>query len=211
MIRKIHCLATLLVLLILTACGPRGIQYTATLDDLGCSATRSVAVAVLDERPYVLNKEKEPSYVGTMRGGFGNPFGTQTESGAPLAEDMRTTLVDSLRAHGFSVKPLVPSGTDSLDAVLDRFAASDAERLIVLELKEWHSDYSPRSFGPERSELFVNADLAVFDRQRNAIARNHLQEELALPSGWPEKTVPEVYRKKIRQLIGDPRICRALR
>jgi hypothetical protein len=42
------------------------------------------------------------------------------------------------------------------------------------------------------------------------MAKNNIKEDLTLPSGWPMETVPEVYQTKIRQLIDDPRICRAL-
>lgn len=208
--RRTHVTAMILVILIIIGCGPRGIRYTATLNNLECSSTRSVAVAVFDERPYILNKEKDPSYVGIMRGGYGNPFITRTESGAALADDMMTTVTDSLRARGFAVMPLKTFTTDSLNSIMAKFSASGADRLILMEVKEWQSDYLPRAFVPERSNLFLNVEVAVFDRNQKNIVKNNLQEELTLPSGWPENTVPDVYQRKIRQLIDDSRVCRAL-
>lgn len=209
---RIHVLAMLpLIIFIIVGCGPRGIKYTATLNNLECTSNRSVAVAILDERPYILNKEKDPSYVGIMRGGYGNPFNTRTESGAPLADDMLTTVTDSLRARGFAVMPLKTSTTDSLNSVMAKFSASGADRLILMDVKEWQSDYLPRAFTPERSNLFLNVEVAVFNRNQKNIEKNNLQEELTLPSGWPENTVPDVYQRKIRQLIDDSRVCRALR
>lgn len=208
--RQTHVLAMMLVIVVIIGCGPRGIRYTATLNNLECTSNRSVAVAILDERPYILSKEKDPSYVGIMRGGYGNPFNTWTESGGPLADDMLTTVTDSLRAKGFAVVPLKTSITDSLNSVKAKFGASGADRLILIDVKEWQSDYLPRAFAAERSNLFLNVEVIVFDRNQKNIVKNNLQEELHLPSGWPENTVPDVYQRKIRQLIDDSRVCRAL-
>lgn len=209
--RKTPVLAALLLIFIVIGCGPRGIRYTATLSDLKCSSNRSVAVAVLDERPYVLKKEKNPSYVGMARGGYGNPFDMWTESGAPLADDMLSTVADSLRARGFTVTPLKTSTADSLKSVMANFSTSNADRLIFLDIKEWYSDYLPKAFTAERSTLFINVEVKVFDRnQKNMVKNNIIKEELTLPSGWPMDTVPDVYQRKIRQLMDDPRVCRGL-
>ncbi len=43
------------------------------------TGTGKVAVATVDERPYVLNGKNPPTYVGIIRGGFGNPFNRYTE------------------------------------------------------------------------------------------------------------------------------------
>lgn len=208
--KRTHVLAVMMVVFFLVGCGPRGIKYTGTLIDLKCSSKRSVAVAVLDERPYVLKKEKDPSYVGLARGGYGNPFDMWTESGAPLADDMLSTVTDSLQARGFNVTPLKTSPAESLNSVMTKLRDSHAERLFLIDMKEWYSDYLPEAFAAERSTLFVNLEVTVFDRNQKKIAKNNLQEVLNLPSGWPNDTVPEVYQSKIRQLIDDSRICRAL-
>jgi hypothetical protein len=169
-----------------------------------------VAVAILDERPYILNKDKDPSYVGIARGGYGNPFDMWTESGAPLADDMLSTVTNSLRAGGFVVTPLKTSTTDSLNSVMANFRASSADRLIFMDIKEWYHDYLPKAFTSERSNLFINVEVKVFDRNQKIIVKNNIKEELTLAAGWPMETVPDVYQTKIRQLIDDSRVCRAL-
>jgi hypothetical protein len=134
-----------------------------------------------------------------------------TESGAPLADDMLTTVTDSLSARGFADMPLKTTTMDSPNSVIAKFSASGADRLILMEVKEWQSDYLPKAFTAERSNLFINVEVAVFNRNQKSIEKSNLQEELTLPSGWPDSTVPDVYQRKIRQLIDDPRVCRALR
>ena len=53
-----------------------GNQYDYSGSDLALPITGSgdIGVAVLDVRPYVLNGDKKPDFVGLQRGGFGNPF-----------------------------------------------------------------------------------------------------------------------------------------
>jgi hypothetical protein len=206
-----HVLAMMLAFLMIVGCGPRGIRYTATINNLECSGKRSVAVAILDERPYILNRERDPNYVGIMRGGYGNPFVTRTESGEPLADDMLATLSESLRSRGFSVIQLKTSTTDSQASIMKRFSTSGADRLILMQMKEWQSDYLPKGFANERSHLFIDLKFNVFDRNRVSLARKQLREEITLPSGWPENTVPDVYQGKLRRLLNDSRICGALR
>ena len=200
-----------LVIFSLIGCGSRTIKYNATLGDLRCSSSRSVAVAVLDERPYVLKKQKEPNYVGLMRGGYGNPFDMWTESRAPLADDMLSTIADSLSTKGFAVTPVKTSAGDSMNSVLAKLKDSRAERLLLVDMKEWYSDYLPEAFAAERSTLFVNLEVTVFDRNQKKLAKHNLQEVLDLPSGWPYDTIPDIYQNKLSKLIDDARICGALK
>lgn len=203
-------MAMILVLFLMIGCGSRNIKYTGTLNDLGCSSARSVAVAVVDERPYVLKNEKVPSYVGLIRGGYGNPFDLWTESGAPLADDMLSTVTDSLKARGFKAVPVRTATGESLNSVLTKAGESQSERLLLFNIREWYSDYLPKAYTEERSNLFLEMEVTVFDRSQKKIEKNNLQEVLTLPSGWPNDTLPDVYRSKLRQLIENPRICRAL-
>jgi len=200
----------MLAVLIVAGCGPRGIRYTATLNNLECKSARSLAVAVLDERPYIRNREKDPSFVGIMRGGYGNPFNTFTESGAPLADDMLATLTDSLRAGGFAVTPVKTSPADSRNAVIDRLLVSGAQRFLLMDIREWQNDYLPKAYAAERSDLFISVEISVLNRNRKVIAGQRLKEDLSLPSGWPEKTVPDVYQRTLKRLLDETRVCQAL-
>lgn len=211
---KRHTIAGLVLvvmaIMLVAGCGPRGIRYNATLDNLRCSGKSSVAIAVVDERPYIVSREKDPSYVGTMRGGYGNPFDQFTASREPLAADVLATLSQSLQSRGYNVLPIKTSGTENKAAVMEKFSAMNADRLLILVLKEWRSDYLPRAYTSERSSLFMKADLSILDKRRRTLALANLQEEITLPSGWPEDTVPEMYQKKIRQLLDNSRICQNL-
>lgn len=62
--------------------------------------TTTIAVAAQDRRPYVVNGEKSVTYVGTQRGGFGNPFDVTTKSDAPALQDTVPTPEAQLLPEG---------------------------------------------------------------------------------------------------------------
>src|SRR3546814_13503229 len=81
------------------------------------NSSKSIAVAVVDVRPYVLDGDKAPDFSGLMRGGFGNPFDVTTDSGQPLAADFTAFIVAALqraRIPAVSV-PLTPNPAETKD------------------------------------------------------------------------------------------------
>ena len=58
-------------------------------------------LAVQDFRPYVLNGDEEPGFVGLQRGGYGNPFDVTTLTGRPMTEDMAEAMVKGLSDVGY--------------------------------------------------------------------------------------------------------------
>lgn len=90
----------------------------------------TVAISVVDLRPYILSGDKLPNFVGLLRGGFGNPFDVTTDSDRPLAEDMTISIVESLKKDNIrAIAVPVSASTDEaaarsllLNAKADRFA-----------------------------------------------------------------------------------------
>ncbi len=196
---------------VLAGCGSHKINYRGPAADLTYTGKRSLTVGVLDKRPYILNQEKPPNYVGTIRGGYGNPFNQTTESGNPLADDFRDTLAESLTTGGFSVTPLPLNPQDTSKTARKAFRASGGERFLLLTLDEWQNDYYPASYGNENTYILFNVTLRVYNRTGKVLAKKSLSGENNLPSGWPNKTVPVFYQKKVTELINAPNISRALR
>src|SRR3546814_17022357 len=81
------------------------------------NSSKSIAVAVVDVRPYVLDGDKAPDFSGLMRGGFGNPFDVTTDSGQPLSADFTASIVAALQRDGNAAVavPIAPN-TGEADA-----------------------------------------------------------------------------------------------
>lgn len=187
------------------------INYSNIKADLNYGGSRTVAVGVVDKRPYVLSGESDPRYVGTMRGGYGNPFDLWTQSGLNLSDDMAATIAESLKNKGFKVVAVKASvGKDDSKMMAD-LKASGADRIVYLSLIDWWSNYYPKSFGAEKTELIMNVELKVMDRKLKTLGSKRLKEIAIPPSGWPKDTIPGMYQKKMTELLNDRGIQKALK
>ncbi len=63
-------------------------EYRLPRLPLSVQGNSAIGLAVTDQRPYILDGDKDPNFVGLQRGGYGNPFDVTTASGRPMAEDM---------------------------------------------------------------------------------------------------------------------------
>jgi hypothetical protein len=196
----------------LAGCGSSyRINYSNVRADLNYSGTRTVAVGVLDKRPYVISGENDPRFVGTMRGGYGNPFDLWTTSDLRLSDEMASTMAESLRGKGFKVvstKAVV--GKDG-SGMLNEMKATGAQRLVFMVMNDWWSNYYPRSFGAEKSELIIDVELKVMDNSKKSLGSKKLKEIVNVESGWPQDTIPGWYKKKMTELLNDKGIQKALK
>jgi hypothetical protein len=197
--------------LMLAGCGNLyRINYSNIKANLNYSGSRSVSVGVLDQRPYILKGENDPKYVGTIRGGYGNPFDLWTQSDLRLTDEMAATVADSLRSKGFNVLTVKAEVGKDGSVMLSEMKSSGAERLIFMEVKDWWSNYYPASFGAEKTELIMNVELKVIDQNQRVLGSSRLEGTAIPPSGWPKDTIPGFYQKKMTELLNDQNIQRAL-
>jgi len=187
------------------------INYSNIRADLQYSGSRSVAVGVLDERPYILSGENDPRYVGTMRGGYGNPFDLWTESDMQLADEMAATVANSLRDNGFRVLAVKAAVGKDVSKILPAIESAGAERLVVMVVKDWWSNYYPASWGPEKTELVMNVELKIMDNRVQVLGENRLNKTSIPPSGWPRDTIPGYYQQTMSELFNNQNILNALK
>lgn len=137
---------------ILVSCGGnsainRTENYANAWPGINYSTDRSIVVGVVDNRPYVLSGKVGPAYVGVMRGGYGNPFYMNTESGGPLSDDIGKAIDSGLKNSGLRSKVVfLPAGMSAADAS-EQLSAARRERALLLVVGEWKSDtYSTSRF-----------------------------------------------------------------
>jgi hypothetical protein len=125
-----------------------------------------ISVAVLDHRLYIVDQDKDPSFVGLMRGGFGNPFNLKTDSGKSLSEELANVLARSVNGS-----PVATNFTDSEKSIVDRFDNVNNDRLVVLELWEWKIDSMIDAW------FYVDAQLTVFNKEGSKIASTKIVDK----------------------------------
>ena len=184
--------------------------YHTVVANPGVSGSGAVAVATHDQRADVLSGSKAPQFVGYQRGGFGNPFDVKTVGDRPLAEDMTTALANTLKQKGFRAQPVVVAHTVSPADVRQRLTGADADRAILLTLKEWKSD------SVMRIGLTYDVTMTVIDRAGKVLAEKRLDGDkevlgaAGMPSGVGE-VVGKAFKTKLELLLDDPAIAAALR
>lgn len=189
----------------------QSIRYNDVPLEIQASGSKSVAVASVDNRPYVKSAEKDPNYVGTLRGGFGNPFNVATESGKPLADDMSTVICISLRKKGFNCTPVSIAANEPAAQVKNKLQATNADRLMQLTVAEWMSSTYTNT------GLTYDLQLTEMNREGAVLAEKKLKGDDELggsfmnPKGFAQEAVPQAYKKKLEELLNDPAIVNALK
>jgi hypothetical protein len=97
----------------------------------------SMAVTVLDARPDVVNGRRKETFIGLTRTFYGLPLPYHTRSKKPFAQDLAALLSQSLQQE---TKIIVASPAAGRQAALEALGKSGAERLILLEIRDWWSD-----------------------------------------------------------------------
>jgi len=180
----------------------------ATMFSLRVSVPQ-VAVGVQDRRPYVASREKGPQFVGLSRGGFGNPFDVETESGRPLSDEMAGVIAQSLRQRGTQVAVVPLQVRDSPEAALERLARSGAPRALHVTIDEWRSD-SYAGTGLAYALLAVGYDASGRKLGECRVAGDDdLGGSMGIHSA--KEALPAEMAKRLEQLLGDPALDAVLR
>jgi len=182
-------------------------DYSRANVDLAVQGHSELGVAVIDQRPYVLNGDKNANFVGLQRGGFGNPFDVRTESGRPLAVEMAEAMESELKENGFKVYDL--RVTDSGPTVVATVIKAAKPRNVILMIHEWKTD-AMMSFG-----LSYNLSLQVMDESANLLAeaRTYGAKEKLGGAGFESAnsiSAANAFSSKLGKLFNDPGVMSAL-
>ena len=185
-------------------------QYAGVVPDLHVAGERSVAVAVIDNRPYVVSGDKNPDFVGIQRAGFGNPFDVGTESKKPLASDIADNIVAGLKRRGLKPEALAVKPGTSSEVALQATTAAGKERAVILELREWKSDTYTNT------ALKYDVELKVCDATGHPLASvsKHGEDDLGGdfmdPPGHAKDAVPAALKAILENMLNAPAVVAAL-
>lgn len=186
-------------------------RYDQTPLDIKATGNTSVAVASVDKRPYVKSAEKDPNYVGNLRGGFGNPFNVTTESGKPLAEDMSSVICSSLKSKGFTCTPVSIAVNQPDSEVKSKLKATNADRLMQLTIEEWMSStYTNTGLTYNISLIEMNRDGAVL-AEKTLKGDDDLGGSFLNPPAHAKEAVPQAYKAKLEALLNDAAVSNGLK
>ena len=148
---------------------------------------KSASVHVVDERPFVLSGDKEPSYIGKYRAGFGNPWDVKTEGEIPLADLLQKDISAELASKGLAI-----SGDSS------------AGQSLNIEILDWNFDtYVNGTFDYDLKVL-------VYGNQNELLVEQKFTEKKVIDgSFWTgaksafEREMPKIYAEIIASILKD--------
>jgi hypothetical protein len=174
------------------------------------SSVKTVVVSTSDQREVVKSGECAPTYIGMQRGGFGNPFRVNTESGLPLADDLTYAVSESLTKKGFKAMPVYTKVADDSGRVLELIKGQNGDRSLLFVITKWESD-TYMNIGVD-----YDIELTVYDRQMAKLASASVKDSKNIAgSFWnpPEaarQEVPLAFKLALENLLNAPNILQAL-
>lgn len=167
-------------------------DYRNALAGIPLTGTTAINVEVIDQRPYILDGEKEPTFVGLQRGGYGNPFNVNTTSGEPLAVDMESALESILQTRGFQI---VQADDEA------------KQRTLRIVLTEWKSDVMLRM------RVIYNVIARVLDASGELLAEHSIQGEEVMGGGMQSANsanAARTFEAKMSELLRHEAIAKAI-
>jgi hypothetical protein len=168
-------------------------------------------VASLDQRQFILNKESPDTYVGMVRGGYGNPFNATTLSGLPFADDVSQCVCNSLISKGYKAKIVSVKFDLTEQEVIEGLLSETEDRALLVLIQKWESD----SF----LNLNVGYDLVlkVIAKDGTILATAEAKDDVSVPGNiWvgsvemSKTEVPNIFKKSIESLLNNPDVVRVL-
>jgi hypothetical protein len=182
------------------------INYADSWPVIDWETDNTIAVGVHDQRPYVVNGEESPTYLGTIRGVLGISRGkVNTHSNKPLADDIASAITAGFKRLGTSAEPISILHSDNRQVVIDKLSNSGASRLVLITLWEWRSDNFDNPL-----LLYVEATATVYDLAGQELAKSRTSHRnLGFRYGelQPHK---ESCRRHLGRLLNDHRVRAAL-
>jgi hypothetical protein len=171
----------------------------------------SVVVASLDQRQFIVDETSPETYVGMVRGGYGNPFNATTISGLPFSDDVGQSICNALILKGFKATLVPVKFNLTEEMVFERLLSNKEDRALLVLIRKWESD----SF----LNLNVGYDLTlkVIAKDGTILATAHAKDDVHVPGNiWigslemSKTEVPNIFRKSIESLMNNSDVVKVL-
>lgn len=174
------------------------INFANAVPTISYAAANKIGIAVNDQRPYVLTKEKKPDYVGYTRYNAGPPKDMATRDRKPFAGTLQSLMV---RGYGNA-----HAGDEST-------TQNKPARMMAVQINEW---LVQTQFWVGNVEVKYNLDLRITNNQgKELFSKNFAGKEvIAAHNSAPyERAIiisPEVLYFLLTDILNQPELKAAL-
>ncbi|MCD6035506.1 MAG: hypothetical protein K0R63_1247 [Rickettsiales bacterium] len=170
----------------------------------------TLALAVKDDRDYVVDQRSQPSFVGIIRPEYGEPVEATIASGEALSTVISNMLgVTFAKQNLYTVLvPTVPQ--DNSRVVVDTLLGRAQERAALITIHEWASDTFLHS------AIKYDLEIQIFSPEGKTLAFNRINgleqlgRDAADPIRIPRELSQRVLASRLEALFAQPEVIRAL-
>jgi hypothetical protein len=185
------------------------VPYEKMKIELNYSGTKSITLAVYDQREMVTNGNRKPDFVGYQLTDIGIAWPIGTKSGKNFTDVIQEVISQSFKSKGYTVSLISTSYKDNYDDLKTRLIQSSGDRLMIIKLKKLQIVMVVATI------IDIDVDVEVFDKSGNMLTAKNFQksEQIAtdiLGTNY-KKYAPEFLEKEIALWLNDPQITKELR
>jgi hypothetical protein len=171
------------------------------------TSSYSLAFAVIDHRPYVVDGARLPEFEGVWRTLVGVPTYASTATDQPLATYVEDRLAAGWNRHGVQVErlPYMSPGTP-LETALGECVRASKDRCVVVVLTEWKYDV----WRLKRSFQYTS-DVAIVERSGRVLAKRAFDGGVDMEAKGHFLDAAQLeYKMALQKMFNDAEITRVL-
>jgi hypothetical protein len=186
-------------------------DYQGQPIEIQASSDDKIGVVVVDQRSYVVSGEKSIDFVGTQRGGFGQPFDVVTNSGNAMADAFANAITNGLKSKGIDASAIYIEPTSKRSDAKKQALSQDYSKFLFVFLGEWKTD----TLVNVKFIYDVSAD--VIDKDGSVLASYELTNtenlggDVVSPVYYATDNVPIAFKRVMEKLLGEPGILTSLK
>jgi hypothetical protein len=185
------------------------VPYEKMKVEINYSGTKSIALAVYDQREMVVKGSRKADFVGYQLSDIGVAWPMGTKSGKNFTDVIQEIISQSFKSKGYTVSLIPTSYKDNYDDIKTRLIQSSSDRLMIIKFKKLQLVMVVATM------IDIDVDIEVFDKSGNTLAFKNFQksEKIAtdiLGTNY-KKYAPEYLEKEIASWMNDPQITKELK
>lgn len=206
MLKKIRCAFIFSMVLYLAGCSKiLTVPESSPLVNLP-SSVGDIYIAVLDQRPYVVDGDKSPAFEGIIRSSFGIPYSHNTYTDEPMGQYLGQRIVYGFEDKGINAVLYKSEINAYLPNVMDELKSANKKAIIIV-LNEWKYDYHAVF---SDSSLY-NIDVMVLDDTGSIIINKNFSGEEDIPNDDSIiNDMLKLYKGRFEKVFSDQNIVDAL-
>ncbi|MGF1697797.1 hypothetical protein L4D20_06250 [Vibrio kyushuensis] len=165
----------------------------------------AVSIAVLDQRPYVLDKDKPAAFEGIIRSSLGIPYSYNTATQEPMATFIGTRIEHGFKDRGIDATLHLTELETQLPDLIDELG-QDGKKSLVISLNEWKYDFHAFS-----DSSWYDVDIIILDPAGKKLVSKNFTGENDIPdSGAIMNEMQLIYKARFEEVFSSPDIVDAL-